>query len=115
MAEHADGSIIVDTEIDPQGFKAGSSELQRAIKSLNKKMEALGPTFQKALSGNASALASFDSKAAALQDTISQLEAKLKSLGDTRVPTEDYQWLTDEIKKAENELNKLVEKEICRL
>ena len=67
MAEHADGSIIVDTEIDPQGFKAGSSELQRAIKSLNKKMEALGPTFQKALSGNASALASFDSKAAALQ------------------------------------------------
>lgn len=112
MAEHADGSIIVDTEIDPQGFKAGSSELQRAIKSLNKKMEALGPTFQKALSGNASALASFDSKAAALQDTISQLEAKLKSLGDTRVPTEDYQWLTDEIKKAENELNKLVEKEI---
>ena len=112
MAEHADGSIIVDTEIDPQGFKAGSSELQRAIKSLNKKMEALGPTFQKALSGNASALASFDSKAEALQDTISQLEAKLKSLGDTRVPTEDYQWLTDEIKKAENELNKLVEKEI---
>ena len=39
MAEHADGSIIVDTEIDAQGFKAGSSELQRAIKSLNTKME----------------------------------------------------------------------------
>ena len=112
MAEHADGSIIVDTEIDPQGFKAGSSELQRAIKSLNKKMEALGPTFQKALSGNASALASFDAKAAALQDTISQLEAKLKSLGDTRVPTEDYQWLTDEIEKAKNQLMKLEEKQI---
>ena len=112
MAEHADGSIIVDTEIDSQGFKAGSSELQRAIKSLNKKMEALGPTFQKALSGNANALASFDSKAAALEDTISQLEAKLKSLGDTRVPTEDYQWLTDEIKKAEKELDKLYDREL---
>ena len=112
MAEHADGSIIVDTEIDPQGFKAGSSELQRAIKSLNKKMEALGPTFQKALSGNAAALSTFDSKAAALEDTISQLEAKMESLGNTRVPTEDYQWLTTEIEKAKDQLMKLEEKEI---
>ena len=112
MAEHADGSIIVDTEIDPQGFKAGSSELQRAIKSLNKKMEALGPTFQKALSGNASALSTFDSKAAALEDTISQLEAKIESLGNTRVPTDDYQWLTTEIEKAKNQLMKLEEKQI---
>lgn len=112
MAEHADGSIIVDTEIDPQGFKAGSSELQRAIKSLNKKMEALGPTFQKALSGNAGAISSFNSKASALEDTISQLEAKLESLGNTRVPTEDYRWLTTEIEKAKNQLTKLEEKEI---
>ena len=112
MAEHADGSIIVDTEIDPQGFKAGSSELQRAIKSLNKKMEALGPTFQKALSGNAAALSTFDSKAAALEDTISQLEAKMESLGNTRVPTEDYQWLTTEIEKAKDQLMKLEEKQI---
>lgn len=112
MAEQADGSIIVDTEIDAEGFKAGSAELQRAIKSLNTKMQALGPTFQKALSGNESAMSSFDAKAAALEDTISDLEEKLESLGDTRLPTEDYQWLTDEITKAENELQKLEEKQI---
>lgn len=112
MAEQADGSIIVDTEIDAEGFKAGSAELQRAIKSLNTKMQALGPTFQKALSGNTSAMSSFDAKAAALEDTISDLEEKLESLGDTRLPTEDYQWLTDEIEKAENELQKLEEKQI---
>ena len=112
MAEHADGSIIVDTEIDAQGFKAGSSELQRAIKSLNTKMEALGPAFQKALSGNASAISTFDAKAAALESTISDIEAKMESLGGKRVPTEDYQWLTTEIQKAKNELAKLEEKQI---
>ena len=112
MADQADGSIIVDTEIDAQGFRAGSAELQRAIKSLNTKIEALGPTFQKALSGNASAMSTFDSKAAALESTISQLEAKLESLGNARVPTEDYQWLTTEIQKAENELAKLEEKQV---
>ena len=112
MAEHADGSIIVDTELDTQGFKAGSSEVQRAIKSLNTKMGALGPTFQKALSGNASAISNFDAKAAALESTISDIEAKMESLGGKRVPTEDYQWLTTEIQKAKNELAKLEEKQI---
>ena len=34
MAEHADGSIIIDTEINSKGFKAGSDELLAAIKSL---------------------------------------------------------------------------------
>ena len=112
MAEHADGSIVVDTEIDAQGFKAGSSELQRAIKSLNTKIEALGPTFQKALSGNASAISTFDAKAAALESTISDIEAKMESLGGKRVPTEHYQWLTTEIEKAKNELMKLDEKQV---
>lgn len=112
MAEHADGSIIVDTEIDAEGFRAGSSELQRAIKSLNTKMEALGPAFQKALSGNASAISTFDAKAAALESTISDIEAKMESLGTKRVPTEDYQWLTTEIDKAQKELSKLEEKQI---
>ncbi len=112
MAENADGSIIVDTEIDTQGFKAGSSELQRAIKSLNNKMEALGPTFQKAVSGNASAVSSFNSKAEALENTISKLEAKMASLGNTQVPTDGYIWLTREIEKANNELNKLYDREM---
>ena len=112
MAEHADGSIIVDTEIDTKGFAAGSSELQRAIKSLNNKIQALGPTFQKALSGNASALSNFEAKAATLENTISELEAQLKSLGEARVPTEDYQWLTTEIEKAKNQLMLLEEKQI---
>lgn len=112
MAEHADGSIIVDTEIDAQGFKAGSSELQRAIKSLNTKIQSLGPTFQKALSGNSSAIAAFGAKASALESTISEIEAKMKSLGQTQVPTDGYQWLTTEIQKAENELDKLIEKQI---
>ena len=111
MAEHADGSIIVDTEIDAQGFKAGSSELQRAIQSLNTKIQSLGPTFQKALSGNSSAISAFDAKASALESTIAEIEAKMESLGNTQVPTDDYQWLTDEIQKANNELSKLYDRQ----
>lgn len=90
MAEHVDGSIVVDTELDSEGFQAGSSELQKAVKSLNTKMQALGPTFQKALSGNQSAITAFDAKAAALKKTISEIETKMTDLGNQKVPTAIY-------------------------
>ena len=35
MADQADGSIIIDTEINSDGFKAGSAELLAAIKALS--------------------------------------------------------------------------------
>lgn len=110
MAEHADGSIIVDTEIDAQGFKAGSSELQRAIKSLNTKVQSLGPTFQKALSGNEKAVTSFDAKASALESTISEIEDKMASLGNQKVPTEEYDELCKSVDAAEQALFKLYER-----
>ena len=112
MAEHADGSIIVDTEIDAEGFKAGTEKIHKAIGSLNNKMKNLGPTFQKALSGNAGAVSSFDAKAAVLESTISEIESQMRSLGSTNVPTDDYQWLTTEIEKAKDQLMKLEEKQI---
>lgn len=111
MAEHADGSIIVDTEIDAEGFKAGTDKIHKAIGSLNSKMKNLGPTFQKALSGNAGAVSSFNAKAAVLESTISEIELQMRSLGSANVPTDDYQWLTTEINKANAELTKLYERQ----
>ena len=112
MAEHADGSIVVDTEMDLEGFKAGSSKMQKAVNSMNTTFKNLGPTFQKALSGNISAISSFEAKAAALESTISEIKGKMESLAQTQIPTDDYQWLTTEIEKAKNELIKLEEKQI---
>lgn len=107
MAEHSDGSIIVDTEINSEGFKADSAELQRAVKSLSSQMDKLGPTFQKAVSGNTSALSAFHTKAETLESTIATLEEKLSALGEKRIPTDDYKWVTAEIEKAENAVERL--------
>ena len=52
MADQADGSIIIDTEINSDGFKAGSAELLAAIKALSTEVKNLGQnaerTFQQA-------------------------------------------------------------------
>ena len=42
MADQADGSIIIDTEINSDGFKAGSAELLAAIKALSTEVKNLG-------------------------------------------------------------------------
>jgi phage-related protein len=111
MAGQADGSIVVDTELQTQGFDKGSKEMQRAIGSLQTKVNNLAPTMKKAMRGSASALESFDGKVGPMQETISALEEKLGQLGRMRIPTDDYKWLQTEIGKAEKELGKLLDKE----
>lgn len=107
----ADGSIVVDTELQTEGFDKGSKNMQRAVNSLQSKVDGLAPTMKKAMRGSASALESFDTKVGPLQETIAALEDKMGQLGKMRIPTDDYSWLQTEIAKAEKELDKLLNKE----
>ena len=111
MAAHADDSIIVDVDIDTSGFKAGSAELKSAISSLVKQVHGLGPTFQKAMSGNTKAMGTFEAKASALKTKIADLEAKMARLGSKRLPTEDYKYFGAELTKAKNQLAQLEARE----
>lgn len=110
MAGQADGSIIVDTELDSEGFRAGSKELQTAVKSLNKQVGSLGPTFNKALRGNEKAMESFDLKASALEDTIAEVEAKMESLGNQRGPTKEYTALKKQLEQADAAVDRLYQR-----
>lgn len=110
MAGQADGTIIVDTELNSEGFKAGSAELQRAVKSLSGKVNNLGPTLHKALSGSESAITSFNAKTAALEDTIAELETKMDALGNATFETADYQKLCAEIDAVSQKLDQLTAK-----
>ena len=111
MAEHADGSIIIDTELDSQGFKKGSDELQKALKSLGSKMDSLGPTFDKALKGNAKAIRTFESKVKGLESSIDEVKKKMANLAEERIPTKQYTELQKAVKQSETELDKLIHKQ----
>ena len=110
LAEHSDGSIIVDAEIDAEGFKADSQKLHKAMQGLNTKMRSLGPIFQKAMSGNAKAISSFDMKADTLEGTIAEIQREMSRLGSTQVSTEEYDELCKSVNKAEQALFKLYER-----
>ena len=51
--------------------------------------------------------AKFEEVANRLKSKINDLSAKMESLGKTKIPTDEYKWLTNEIEKTNEELNKL--------
>lgn len=125
MYGQADGSIIIDTELDSQGFEAGSKELESAINSFEKtiskigqSLNSLGPTFTRALQGSGSAINSFDSKIgkvdeslAKARDEIANMENQLNSLGNAQIPTEEYTRLTNLIDTTGAKIDELVYKQ----
>lgn len=107
MAGQADGSVVVDTELDPTGFRAGSKDLQQAVRSLVSKVNALEPTARRAAKGSAEALQSFQGKAFGVEETITELRQRLDDFATTRFPLAEYKALVDDLEKAEVALDKL--------
>ncbi len=112
MADGAvDGAVIIDSTLSTTGFKAGSKELQSAIKSLNSKVESLGTSLTKALSGGSSSVAKFNGSAEELKNKIADIENKMSEFGNKKIPTEDYAFLKSKIEETEKSLVRLQEKE----
>ena len=82
MAGQADGSIIIDTELNSEGFKAGSAELLAAIKSLSEEVKTLSTTlkelFSKPLTPTINTSGAED-KIAALEAKVQELQASLNA------------------------------------
>lgn len=106
-----DGSIIIDTQIDTQGFKAGSAELTKAIGSFKSKVNSMQTTFISAMNGNAQATQKLRGKSSELRGEVERLEGEMRKLGNTRIPTEDYQFAKQMIEKTEREIEKLEDKQ----
>ncbi|MBQ3256445.1 MAG: hypothetical protein IJA67_03420 [Oscillospiraceae bacterium] len=106
-----DGSIIVDTELDTEGFRAGSKELQSAVKSLNAQVDRLGPSLKKAVSGSTAAMGAFNAKSGNLEQTISDIERKMQVLAGARLPTEEYARVCAELDKMSKRFDDLFAKQ----
>jgi len=83
MAGQADGSIIIDTELNSDGFKAGSAELLAAIKALSEEVKTLRATltdlFKKPLTPEVNTSGAED-QVAALEAQVRELEAAMEEL-----------------------------------
>ena len=112
MADYSDGSMIVDTEIDTEGFLKDSEKLRRAITSLSKQVDTIGQQMKTAIAkNNTAAMEVLNQKFAESQNQAEALRKKMEGFSRTKILSDDYARTTAEIKKTEAELSKLMERQ----
>ena len=72
MANSADGSIRIDTELDNSGFEQGTDKLLAALKSLQESVDAIGDTLGNGLDSVIKQLRTLSSQATATNQQVTQ-------------------------------------------
>ena len=80
MAEHSDGSIVIDTELDQSGFEAGSKELLQAIQSLTSEIKQLNAQFGSAFANTSKAADDSSGRVQQLEAQVTQLQSQVDGL-----------------------------------
>ena len=96
---------IKSASAETKAFDSSYTALGKSISSLENKMYALEPAAKKAMSGNESAVDSFEFKVANTQRTIQTLRGQLDALGSTTVTTTAYDEVNAKIEQARSTLN----------
>ena len=128
MANGADGSIVIDTQLDNTGFQRGSQQMQRAVNSLNNSVNQTGQNMNSAVQSMNTALQNmgaaaqsagskftqylgagqFDRAMGEVQKSAQSLVSDLAKIGNAEAagvkPGAQYQRLVTNIQDAEREL-----------
>lgn len=106
----ADGSIIIDSELNAKGFEAGVKDIKKDVTSLGKGLNSMRSSLEKAFSGNQRSVKAFHNKAAEMQKAISGLKETLSSLGSTKVQSKAFTDLQKESDQLDNKLGRIASK-----
>lgn len=105
MARGADGSVIIDTELDNSGVNMGAKEVEKRINSLLSAVDRLGVKFEKAAAGYASNAGEILSRE--FTNNTEGIAERLKALGEVKIPTDEYKCVCKEIEKTDAQMAKL--------
>lgn len=103
----ADGYIIIDTKINADGMKAGSREVEAAVRRMANSVNDMGNKAKTALNKQADAFAKLNNEYAAQEQKVSELKKKIAEYGEQKVPTDEYREIQTQISQATQKLNSL--------
>jgi len=103
----ADGYIVIDTEINADGMKAGSKEVEAAVRRMANSVNDMGNKAKTALNKQADAFAKLNNEYAAQERKVSELKKKVAEYGEQKVPTDEYREIQTQISQATQKLNSL--------
>lgn len=107
----ADGKVTIDTAIDPSGLKAGSKELEAAVKRLASNIDVIGTNAKKSLEKQVASFEKVNHQYAVQEQKVQNLKAKIAELGNQKIPTEEFKEIGKQIDTDTAKLNRLIEQQ----
>lgn len=107
----ADGTVLIDTEIDTSGMKPGTKEVEAAVRRMANGIDDLGKKSEIAVQKQAAAFAKLNSQYAAQEQKVKKLREELEAYAETKIPTQEYLEIQAQIEKTEQKLSALTERQ----
>lgn len=107
----ADGSIVIDTEINTKGMKPGTEEVEAAVRRMANGIDDLGKKSEIAVQKQAAAFSKLNSLYAAQERKVEKLREALEAYAETKIPTQAYAEVRNQIEKTEQKLTSLLERQ----
>lgn len=106
-----DGSIVIDTEINTKGMKPGTEEVEAAVRRMANGIDDLGKKSEIAVQKQVTAFAKLNSLYAAQERKVEKLREALEAYAETKIPTQAYAEIRNQIEKTEQKLTALLERQ----
>lgn len=103
----ADGTILIDTEINADSMKAGSKEVEAAVRRMASSVNDLGTKAKTALNKQVDAFSKLNNEFAAQSKKVDELKKKVAEYGNQRIPTDEYNKLQKQLSEIESQYERL--------
>lgn len=107
----ADGSIIIDTRIQTEGLSKGLNTIKAGMTRITAQVSKMGETaknsFQRQIATVNSLYQSYEKQ----ERKVAELKSKLDELGKSKIETEEYKQISDQIKALETNFEKIESKQ----
>lgn len=107
----ADGTILIDTTISEDGFKAGSKDIELAAKRMAKTVSDIGDKSKIALQKQLDSFSKVNAQYAAQEKRVEALKKKIEEFNSQKTPTEEYAEIQKQIAETEKKLAALKERQ----
>lgn len=104
----ADGTILINTEINADGMKAGSKEVEAAVRRMASSVNDLGTKAKTALNKQVDAFSKLNNEFAAQSKKVDELKKKVAEYGKQKIPTAEYKEIQAQIDQASQKMNRLI-------
>lgn len=106
---YADGTVVIDTEINADGIQAGSKDIEASLRNLAKETNNIGATAKAALNKQIDAFAKLNNEYVAQEQKVESLRKKVAEYGNQKIPTDEYREIQAQISEATAKQNRLTE------